>query len=111
MDRQAVASSSNRNIGCAPAARSWYTNSAATGSPWFHDSTITFSFGFTWRVFLITFFARASYSDILPTDLPATPWRALRVCRRLGKNTAHGLVPVGDGRVLPVLRASLTRST
>src|SRR5437773_1261265 len=65
MDRHTVGSSSNRSIGRAPAARSWYTNSAATGRPWFQVSTITFSFGLTCRAFLITFFASASYSDML----------------------------------------------
>src|SRR5213594_3861858 len=67
MERQTVGSSSNRSIGRAPAARNWYTNSAAIGRPWFQHSTITFSFGFTRSVFLITFFARDSYSDIVAT--------------------------------------------
>src|SRR5439155_11759975 len=87
-ERHAVGSSSNRNMGCAPAARSWYTNSAAIGRPWFQHSTNTFSFGFTFSVFLITFFARDSYSDMLATGPPEKRHGALTVWdlfSRLGK--------------------------
>src|SRR2546426_7989668 len=79
MERQTVGSSSNRSIGRAPAARSWYTTSAAIGRPWFQHSTITFSFGFTRNVFLITFFARDSYSDMLPPAAGEAPRRLNRM--------------------------------
>src|SRR3990170_8219178 len=78
-DRQNAPSSSNVRRGRAPRARAWYTNSVAIGRPWFHVSTITFSPGFRRRVFLRTFFARVSYSDIdaPPNGEPAPTLNAM----------------------------------
>src|SRR5205823_15052460 len=109
MDRQYVSSSSNRNMGRAPALRTWYTISFAIGSPWFHDSTITFSFGWIFSVWRTTFFAKASYSDMgslvrakSPADKYVRPRagrteapRSLRRC-----SIDPGDLPRGDDLVL-----------